>query len=957
MLSLKIHFSHPWYLLLLLLFFALTIIPYFTIPKKYRKTRNRITSMVLHGIVSLLVVFILSGMTFIRTTANSNNEIIMLVDVSNTERQSEEKRDKFIKTVIEQCKFDKFKLGIVTFGYDQEYAVKLTTDYNKIYDKYKDAKLPDTSATNIASSLLYTKDLFTTPGSGKIVLITDGKETDENAKSIIEQIASTGIIIDTVNIATSYNDEKEIQINGIKQPDYHINVGEECTLAIDIYSSYEGKVNIELYDNGENQSGARTFEVKPGIQTFQLNHIYKKKGLHELKIVAKSISEKEDIVEENNEYISYFYLDVYNKILILEQEEGQSTKLVEILETNQFDVSVLNLYNEEDATKLPTTIEQLCEYDEVIMNNIANKDLPVDFVPILNEYVYTYGGGLFTTGGSDLNGDAHAYSRVDMYGTMYQEMLPIQAVNYKPPVGVMVIIDRSGSMGSTDQSGNSLLEWAKAGASSCLNVLTDKDYDFGSCYFGLMTLDSDYDFILPLTSTAEKNKIQSAINSLDKAEGATIFPGAIDSAGRALRALKSVSKKHIIIVTDGAVPQNDVAKYEEYAKNYSDTDGITISVVGVSMSKVDGYEKAEVADIPTDSSYCKMLRLTKLTGGRLYVVPRNDEQQLALLMREDLQSPEIQEINQEEFYPIMEKPTSPIFNGVERLTDETSSNRLTTMLTGFYGVKIRSNDNLIIKGKYNVPIYAQWKFGKGTVGSLMIDVYGLYSEQLLNDINGKKLITNIVAGITPTQNIRSNSIGYKIFEDNYSNILGIYTPLNKGEKVIGSIEYGNQVISLNTIIEDMSIEDLRNLDCYVLTALSPDNDYSRAKFIIRTPGVYKIKLEKYDAEDYLIDTNIFYKDFTYSKEFDIIDDGTVDYDLRLKSYAVLGKGRAIEDLGDPHEIIDSFNPVLTHIFNPTYLFAILAIICFLLDIAVRKFKFKWPHELIKAAKEKNTRKR
>ncbi len=950
MLSLKIQFSHPWFLLLFLLFLAFTIIPYFTIPKKYRKTRNRITSMVLHGIVSLLVILILSGMTFIRTTANSNNEIIMLVDVSNTEKQSEKKRDEFIETVIRQCKFDKFKLGIVTFGYDQEYAVKLTTNYNKIYDQYKDAALPDTSATNIASALLYTKDLFTTPGSGKIVLITDGKETDENAKSVIEQIVTTGIVVDTANIATSYEGENEIQISGIKHPDYHINEGEECMLSIDIYSSYEGQVAIELYDNGKNQSGTSTFDVEQGMQTVNLNHTYYKEGLHELKIVAKSVGKDGDTVKENNEYVSYFYLDVYNKILILEQGEGQSIRLAEILENNRFDVTVYNLFKEEDKNKLPTTIEQLREYDEVIMNNIANKDLPAEFVPILNEYVYTYGGGLFTTGGSDAQGKAHAYNRTDMYGTMYQEMLPVQAVNYKPPVGVMVIIDCSGSM-------ESILEWAKAGASSCLNVLTDKDYDFGSCYFGLMTLASDYNTILPLTSTAEKNKIQSAINNLDKATGATIFPGAIDSAGRALRALKDVSKKHIIIVTDGAVPETDIAKYEEYAKNYSDTDGITISVVGVGMEKISGYDDAAVENIPTGKPYCNMLRLTKMTGGRLHVVPKNEEEKLASLMREDLQSPEIQEINQEEFYPIMEKPTSPIFNGVEKLVEETSSNRLPTMLTGYYGVKIRSNDHLLIKGKYNVPIYAQWKYGKGTVGSLMVDVYGLYSEKLLSDVNGIKLITNIVAGITPTENIRFNSIDYKMFEDNYSSNLSIYTPLNEGEKVIGSIEYGNTVISLNEVIEDTSVQNLRNLDCYVLTALSPDNDYSRAKFIIRTPGVYKIKLEKYDANDKKIDTNIFYKEFAYSKEFNVIDDGTVDYDLRLKSYAIVGKGHAIEKLDDPHEIIDSFNPVLTHIFNPTYLFAILAIICFLLDIAVRKFKFKWPHEIIKAAKENKQRKR
>ena len=39
-------------------------------------------------------------------------------------------------------------------------------------------------------------------------------------------------------------------------------------------------------------------------------------------------------------------------------------------------------------------------------------------------------------------------------------------------------------------------------------------------------------------------------------------------------------------------------------------------------------------------------------------------------------------------------------------------------------------------------------------------------------------------------------------------------------------------------------------------------------------------------------------------------------------------------------------------FDPRIIFLILTIIFVLLDIAVRKFKFKWPHELIRERKMK-----
>ncbi len=942
MLSIYVDFINPWYLLLIIVFAAFTIIPYFKISKKYRKTRNRITSMVLHGIVALLVVFILSGMTFVKTSANSNNEIILLVDVSNTENKVEKKRDDFINTVINQCKFDNFKIGVVTFGYDQEYAVPLTRDYKNVYDKYKMADLPDTSATNIAAALLYTKDLFTDYGNGKIVLITDGKETDENAKSVIRQVSTTGIKIDVVNIESSYKDEDEVQIVGVKLPDYHVSVDDECNISIDIYSSYEESVTVKLYDNDVcDENGEVIVDLHPGIQSVSFKHIYKSDGLHELNF---KITNLKDSVEENNEYISYFYLDLYNKILIIEQESGQSERLSSIL-TNQdaFKVDILNVYED----KLPTKVDELRKYDEIIMNNIANSDLNEEFVDILNDYVYNYGGGLFTTGGSDSLGEAHAYNRLDMIGSNYQQMLPVQAINYTPPVGVIVIIDTSGSMASKDDDGNSLLDWAKAGASSCLNALSERDY------FGLMTLDSDYNTILELTPRTQEAKILSAIESINEATGGTVFPGAIDRAGQALRALKSVDKKHIIIVSDGYVSKADIAKYEEYAKNYHDTDGITISVVGVDMTIPAGNNyNVPVEQIETDSAYGKMLRLTKLTGGRLHVVPKDQGSKLVTQMREDLNAPEIKEVNPEEFYPIMTNATSPIFNGVERRVGEdvNSSNTMTTKLAGFYGVKVRANAKIILSANFNVPLYAQWKYGKGTVGSLMVDVYGDFSSDFINDPNGERFLKNVVANITPTESIRSNDIKLVLYEDNYSNVLSVYTNILDGERIEGTIKYNGRTLSLNEVIQDVSNSDLRNSDCYVLSALSVDNNYSRTRFIIKTPGVYEIEIIKYDSEGKMIGYNSVYKELAYSKEYDILVENEIDYAVLLTEFATLGKGKLIQDLEDPHEIIDTFDTTLKRTFDPRYLFAILAIICFLLDIAVRKFKFKWPHEIIKNIK-------
>lgn len=60
----RIHFAYPWLLLLLIpaIFFAL--LPYFRLSKKYRRTRNRVVSFVLHTAVIVMSVCLLAGMTF-----------------------------------------------------------------------------------------------------------------------------------------------------------------------------------------------------------------------------------------------------------------------------------------------------------------------------------------------------------------------------------------------------------------------------------------------------------------------------------------------------------------------------------------------------------------------------------------------------------------------------------------------------------------------------------------------------------------------------------------------------------------------------------------------------------------------------------------------------------------------------------------------------------------------------
>jgi hypothetical protein len=142
------------------------------------------------------------------------------------------------------------------------------------------------------------------------------------------------------------------------------------------------------------------------------------------------------------------------------------------------------------------------------------------------------------------------------------------------------------------------------------------------------------------------------------------------------------------------------------------------------------------------------------------------------------------------------------------------------------------------------------------------------------------------------------------------------------------------------------------------------NGYSRCDFVVRTPGTYKIVLTKYNKEGQVMKNpsgedvqTIIYKSLAYSEEYDMYAEETAqDVIKKLTTIVERGDGAIIENLENPSEVFNGFVTAIDKSFDPRFLFMIMAIVLFLLDIAVRKFKFKWPHEIIRDYKAKKNAK-
>ena len=572
MTNFQIQFNEPLLLLLLIPAFFFALFPYFRLAKRYRRTRNRIISVVLHCLIMVLAITLLAGIGFTYQVPNSENEVILLVDASDSSSETKDLKDQFIEAAVNE-KSSAIKMGIVTFGYDQVYAVPLTYDTDSILDAYYNAAAPDTSATDFEAALRYARSLVTSPESAKIVVISDGDETDGAALRYVRTLSADGIKVDTVYFPNE-NTENEVRISDITFPDINIDLDSTFDLTLELESNFEGDARITLFDNGQ-EVGVQSYYFTAGKQTVTVEHSFSIGGLHD---ISFRIEDDRDTLTQNNLYHAYYYVEVFNNVLILESDENASSELKAVLDAADYSTTVLQIDN---ADALPASADALRAYDQVILFNISNEQLSVNGLDaMLNSYVATYGGSLFTVG-------ENTYDRDQMYGSIYQEMLPVEAVDYTPPVAVVYIIDASGSM--TGES----LELAKDAAFQSLQTLTSRDW------VGVMTLRDSYSEDLALTPVPQLSDIEAAIDSIEASNG-TNYTASIVHAGAALSQLSSVQKRHIILISDAQPGDqlwgNSVEQTGGYGgaiKNNYETHGITCSIVSiVSGGKVEDMQAA-----------------------------------------------------------------------------------------------------------------------------------------------------------------------------------------------------------------------------------------------------------------------------------------------------------------------------------------------------------------------------
>ena len=82
------------------------------------------------------------------------------------------------------------------------------------------------------------------PGYKRIVVVSDGIETDNTATSVIKAIAADGVKVDTVYYPNEEHDE--VQIYSVNPPDTRIILGDNFITELTVRSNFKGEKGATL---------------------------------------------------------------------------------------------------------------------------------------------------------------------------------------------------------------------------------------------------------------------------------------------------------------------------------------------------------------------------------------------------------------------------------------------------------------------------------------------------------------------------------------------------------------------------------------------------------------------------------------------------------------------------------------------------------------------------------------
>lgn len=665
---------------------------------------QRIVSLIIRAIIVVLLILSVADLQYLKT--DDELAVIFLTDISDS-----------ISADGLAMSTDYINRALESRGAGQQAGVIGFTDRSEILKDFRDESEDELDlagikqawleededagdATNIAQAVEMAWGVFPANANKRIVLVTDGVETQGDAIHTGLRGQDFGVQIDTVPLYPS--DEPEVMLERIDAP-AQVKQGEPFSLEVLVHSNHEDIAEIRLF---KNKFEAATQEVRlvEGENRVLFTQTSTESGTLTFDALAKSTK---DTRYDNNRALGIVVVSGKPKVLLIDDNEPQARYLTQALEDADIRVNVRN------GLGVPDELADLQNYDLVVFADVPANRLTEKQMGLIRTYVQDLGGGFM------MLGSENSFGLGGYYKTPVEAILPVRTDTEKkketPSLAMVLVIDKSGSMGGIK------IELAKEAARGAVELLGRRDK------IGVVAFDGSPFWISEMHSASDKMYISDQIGSITAGGGTNLYP-ALQQAYLALTETNA-KLKHVIVLSDGMSQPGDWYGIASSVR----AERITISTVGIGSG----------ADMNL------LGNLANWGGGRDYFT--QDPYNIPQIFAKETITASKSAIIDEPFIPQLIKPTQ-VLSGIDL--------QVAPFLLGYVATQPRPTAEIFLVSDRGDPLLASWQYGLGKSVAFTSDAkarwasdwlewpgYGKFWTQLVRDTMRKTTLSNFQAEI------------------------------------------------------------------------------------------------------------------------------------------------------------------------------------------------------------------
>lgn len=269
-------------------------------------------------------------------------------------------------------------------------------------------------------------------GIGKrIVLYSDGNETDGSSLTLAGRLRQSGIDINARTVETKER-PLDVLVAALEVPT-QVRTQEAFDASVKLISTRDAAGKVSLYRNGF-LAGSKEVKLPAGPTAVAFRQSIAESGQYVYRAVFETSEEQP---RDNDQAFAYLTAVGAPHILVIGTVELESSRLMEAMRTRKAFVEY------RDAFGSPQTLLELFGYDAVILNNVPAAKLTENQMRMLRDYVRDFGGGFVAIGGQ------HSLTPGQYGGTPLEDILPVSCSAEglsAPSASVALVVDTSHSL-------------------------------------------------------------------------------------------------------------------------------------------------------------------------------------------------------------------------------------------------------------------------------------------------------------------------------------------------------------------------------------------------------------------------------------------------------------------------------------------------------------------------------